>query len=153
MNIDIIFIIAVISAWLIFLTIYKFVSLSIKKKRKKIALGLIQYINNYKNLLKLLETENVDTSSLGEFSSLEEFYDMVVNYCCEEIELDDKNLLNEIEKYEYIFNFKLLKNAGIDIEFIELSNVLLIDFVSNLLKLNIIKNENLKKVFKELNYM
>ena len=151
MNIDIIFIITVISTWLIFLIIYKFISLSIKKKRKKIAFGLIQYINNYKNLLKLLETENVDTSSLGEFDSFEEFYDMIVNYCCEPIELESADLLDEIEKYEYIFNFKLLKNADIDIEFIELSNVLLIDFVSNLLKLNIIKNENLKKIFKELN--
>lgn len=151
MNIDIIFISIVISAWLVFLIIYKFVSLSIRKKHKKIAFGLIQYINNYKNLLKLLETENVDTSSLGEFGSLEEFYDMIVNYCCEPIELESTDLLDEIEKYEYIFNFKLLKNAGIDIEFIELSNVLLIDFVSNLLKSNIIKNENLKKIFKELN--
>ena len=151
MNIDIIFIITVISAWLVFLIIYKFISLSIKKKRKKIAFGLIQYINNYKNLLKLLETENVDTSSLGEFDLFEEFYDMIVNYCCEPIELESTDLLDEIEKYEYIFNFKLLKNADIDIEFIELSNVLLIDFVSNLLKLNIIKNDNLKKIFKELN--
>ena len=151
MNIDIIFISIVISAWLVFLIIYKFVSLSIKKKHKKIAFGLIQYINNYKNLLKILETENVDTSSLGEFDSFEEFYDMIVNYCCEPIELESTDLLDEIEKYEYIFNFKLLKNAGIDIEFIELSNVLLIDFVSNLLKSNIIKNENLKKIFKELN--
>ena len=74
---------------------------------------------------------------------------MIVNYCCEPIELESTDLLDEIEKYEYIFNFKLLKNADIDIEFIELSNVLLIDFVSNLLKLNIIKNENLKKIFKE----
>ena len=91
----------------------------------------------------------MDTSSLGEFDLFEEFYDMIVNYCCEPIELESTDLLDEIEKYEYIFNFKLLKNADIDIEFIELSNVLLIDFVSNLLKLNIIKNENLKKIFKE----
>ena len=106
MNIDIIFISIVMSAWLVFLIIYKFISLSIKKKHKKIAFGLIQYINNYKNLLKILETENVDTSSLGEFDSFEEFYDMIVNYCCEPIELESTDLLDEIEKYEYTFNFK-----------------------------------------------
>lgn len=131
MNIDIIFIAVVIASWFIFLIIYEINSVK-KKRNKKIASALIQYINNYKNLLKILETENIDTSLLEEFDSLQELYEMITNYCCKTIKKDNNNLLDDIEKYEYIFNFKLLKNARIDIEFIELYNILLIDFIYNL---------------------
>lgn len=125
----------------------------LRKNIKKIAFALIAYINNYKNLLKLLESENVDMSTSEEFNTLKEFYDLITEYCCVVIELDDENILAEIEKYEYGFNFRLMKKAGIDLDFIELSNILLIDFICSLLKSKVIKNENLEKIFKELNYM
>lgn len=151
MNTNIIIAISIVVAWFTFLIIYGIIS--VKKKHKKITFALITYINNYKNLLKLLESENVNMSTSEEFNTLKEFYDLITEYCCVVIELDDENILAEIEKYEYGFNFRLMKKVGIDLDFIELSNILLIDFICSLLKSKVIKNENLENILKELNYM
>ena len=100
----------------------------------------------------MLENENVDMSTSEDFNILKEFYDLITQ-CCVEIELDDEINLAEIEIYEYGFNFRLMRKAGLDLDFIELSNFLLIDFICKLLKSNVIKNENLEYFLKELHYM
>lgn len=150
MNTNIIIAITIVVVWFTFLIIYGIIS--VKKKHKKIAFALIAYINNYKNLLNMLENENVDMSTSEDFNILKEFYDLITQ-CCVEIELDDEINLAEIEIYEYGFNFRLMRKAGLDLDFIELSNFLLIDFICKLLKSNVIKNENLEYFLKELHYM
>lgn len=128
--------------------------ISIKKEQKKIALALIQYINNFNNLMDVIEKEHIDLSLYEDFESLNNFYDLIINNeCCKIIKLNNDENKNEFEKYDYTFNFNLMKNANIDLDFIELSNVLLIEFICKLLKLKVMKNENLENALKELNYM
>lgn len=88
-----------------------------KEKQKTIAIALIQFIQIYKNLNKVLEKNNIDTSTSETFNLLTDFYNMIIENCCISIDND----CDESDNYNYSFDFKTIKNVSIDLEFITLN--------------------------------